>query len=117
MIQMTSAEFAKANLTQIDDPVEVTRYGKLLGTFYPAGKAVVTLLEVTSTPDSLIGDLKAAEERIHELEDEVKRLKRLVAAKSVPISASGSITSVGDPFSGLPKQDREFFERKLGKKK
>jgi len=117
MIQMTTAEFGKANLTKIEDVVEIRRYSTVVGTFYPAGKAVVTLLAATSTPDSLIGDLKAAEERIHEQEDEIARLKRLLATKSVPIAYSGSITSAGDPFSGLAKQDRDFFERKLGKKK
>jgi len=117
MIQMTTAEFGKANLTKIEDVVEIRRYSTVVGTFYPAGKAVVTLLAATSTPDSLIGDLKAAEERIHEQEDEIGRLKRLLAAKSAPIASSGSIKVEGDPFSGLAKQDRDFFERKLGKKK
>jgi hypothetical protein len=120
MIQMTTAEFGKANLTKIEDVVEIRRYNTVVGTFYPAGKAVVTLLAASSSPDSLIGDLKAAEERIHEQEDEIGRLKRLLAAKSVQMPSPAPVparNSPDDPFSGLAKQDRDFFERKLGKKK
>jgi len=110
MIQMTTAEFGKANLAKIDDVVEIRRYSTVVGTFYPAGHAG-EMLQVDETP------LKEAAKRISELEDEVKALKRLLAVKSVPIASSGSITSAGDPFAGLAKQDRDFFERKLGKKK
>jgi hypothetical protein len=107
---MTTAEFGKANLAKIDDVVEIRRYSTVVGTFYPAGKAVVTL-QGDETP------LKEAAKRIEELEEEVKALKRLLAAKSAPIASSSSVKVDGDPFAGLAKQDRDFFERKLGKKK
>jgi len=110
---MTTAEFSKANLTKIDDVVEIRRYNTVVGTFYPAGDAVITL-QGDETP------LKEAAKRISELEDEVKALKKLLAAKSTesePRITSSSVRIASDPFSGLPKQDREFFERKSGKKK
>jgi NADPH-dependent ferric siderophore reductase len=107
---MTTAEFGKANLAKIDDVVEIRRYSTVVGTFYPAGTAAVTL-QGDETP------LKEAARRIEELEEEVKALKRLLAAKSAPIASSSSVKVDGDPFAGLAKQDRDFFERKLGKKK
>jgi hypothetical protein len=110
MIQMTSAEFAKANLTKIDDLVGISRYGKLLGTFTPASMAV-------EPQEGSKEGLKAAQERIEALEDEVKRLKRLLAAQAAPQATSSSVKLSSDPFSGLAPQDRAFFERKLGKKK
>jgi hypothetical protein len=110
MIQMTTAEFGKANLTKIEDVVEIRRYSTVVGTFYPAGKAVVTL-------QAAVEHTQVAQERIDALETEVKALKRLLAAKSAPIASSSSVKVDGDPFSGLAKQDRDFFERKLGKKK
>jgi hypothetical protein len=105
MIQMTTVEFGKANLTKIEEVVEIRRYSTVVGTFYPAGKAVVTV-------QASIDQNREAQKRIEELEDEVKALKRLLAAKSAPIASSVKVD--GDPFSGLAKQDRDFFERKLG---
>ena len=80
--------------------------------------------------------LTAAREKIEDLEDEVKRLKKLLAAKMETFSETQARTGtvavpVGsellaqerrtvpthpmkDVFADLAKQDREFFERKLG---
>lgn len=120
MIQMTTAEFGKANLTKIDDVVEIKRYNTVVGTFYPTGTVKVD----AGTPDV---DLVAAKVQVRLLEDEIKHLKRRLAeyaAKELvssplikAIHPAGTARGQSDPFSGLPKQDREFFERKLGKKK
>lgn len=60
---------------------------------------------------------------VRALRSEVKELKRLLAARDRPgaplTTASGIIKSTGegDWLANLPKQDRAFFERRLGGKK
>jgi hypothetical protein len=132
MKEMTTAEFAKANLAALEEPVRVRRYTKTVGVYYPEGfepasapqPAQVTLEEVA--PSSV----EATQKIVEDLTQEVARLKRELAARpfvtpsrppSLPTDAVGKVVSVprrdDDPFAGLAKQDREFFERKLGKKK
>ena len=58
--------------------------------------------------------LHAALERIEELEEEVRHLKRRLAG-------SGTSGTPGTPTGGpllkdLPAQDREFIERRMGKR-
>jgi hypothetical protein len=107
MRQMTSAQFQGANMSQIDEPVEIKRYKTVMGVYYPSGAA----------PEASSDAEKALAARVEELEEEVKALKRRLAAQSAPQVTSSSVRVTSDPFSGLSKQDREFFERKLGKKK
>ena len=155
MREMTTAEFAKANLAALAEPVSVRRYTQVVGTYYPMGYEPASApqlplpdptlvgteygpvgqaqpfghLEMTmsdqSRVHSLIGDLAAAEKHVRDLELEVKRLKQDLARRPLTVSPVGKDTSaVGgttyavrrtdDPFVGLAKQDREFFERKLG---
>ena len=121
---MTTAEFAKANLAALAEPVSVRRYTQVVGTYYPMG------YEPASAPPpptlglegvSLIGDLEAAEKHVRDLELEVKRLKQELAKRPAGLEPDTKTRPVamdkvkaGDPFAGLGKQDREFFERKLG---
>lgn len=37
MKEMTSAEFTRANLSTLDEPVVIKRYTKVIGTYYPEG--------------------------------------------------------------------------------
>jgi hypothetical protein len=136
MREMTTAEFAKANLAALAEPVSVRRYTQVVGTYYPMGYEPASAPQLP-LPDptlvgteygpvhSLIGDLAAAEKHVRDLELEVKRLKQDLARRPLTVSPVGKDTSaVGgttyavrrtdDPFVGLAKQDREFFERKLG---
>ncbi len=136
MKEMTSAEFAKANLAALEEPVTIRRYTKALGTYYPVGTVYVA--PDAPPPPSLFADLpvpglSAATKRISELEEEVARLKKLLAARPpeyvmppgrfLDQTSSSAPLPKPDPdrvrsaFADLPKQDREFFERKLGKKK
>jgi len=129
MKEMTTAEFAKANLAALAEPVSVRRYTQVVGTYYPMGYEPSSApppptLGLTEPANSLIGDLAAAEKHVRDLEDEVKRLKQELAKRPAglePDMRSRPVASdkvkAGDPFAGLAKQDREFFERKLGTKK
>ena len=136
MLEMTTAEFAKANLAALAEPVSVRRYTQVVGMYYPMGYEPASAppppnLGLTEPAASLIGDLGAAEKHVRDLELEVKRLKQELAkrpaALEVPESFRPKPAAVGvlvnprkaseDPFAGLAKQDREFFERKLGTKK
>jgi len=133
MREMTTAEFAKANLAALEEPVSVRRYTQVVGTFFPKGlEPVIDPPQMTLQEHSLIGDLAAAEKHVREIEDEVKQLKQELAKRPVitttamPDSGHETIflhlpvvpapRRTDDPFAGLAKQDREFFERKLGKK-
>jgi hypothetical protein len=124
MKEMTTAEFAKANLAAIEEPVSIRRYTKTVGTYYPEGfepasmprPAQVSLDEVAeAAPESI----KATQKIVDDLIEEVARLKQELARRPASIGATTAFpkTKAGDPFAGLAKQDREFFERKLGKKK
>lgn len=132
MKEMTTAEFAKANLAALEEPVRVRRYTTTVGTYYPQGYEPAEPVVQTS----MLDDLRTAETRsaasqkiVQELTEEVARLKRELAARPVvqvpevmraQPAAMGTVVprkSSEDPFAGLAKQDREFFERKLGKKK
>lgn len=131
MRDMTTAEFAKANLAALEEPVSIRRYTKVLGTYYPEGFEPATVppqptLDLEA--HSLISDLEAAEKHVRDLEDEVRILKKELAKRPLVPESPGRYTeAVGktmpaprrtdDPFIGLAKQDRDFFERKLGKKK
>ena len=130
MREMTSAEFAKANLAGLEEPIAIRRYTKTVGVYYPEGYAAPTAvinMGSEASPEQVealrlqleaIDNITvpvAATKRIEELEDEVKRLKRELAAR--PAVANIVLRHPEDPFAGLAKQDKEFFERKLGKKK
>jgi len=134
MKEMTTAEFAKANLAALAEPVSVRRYTQVVGTYYPMG------YEPSSAPVAPPPDLGLVEPKITfneqpdllakivDLELEVKRLKQELAkrpaALEVPEAFRPKPAAIGvvvnprkasdDPFAGLAKQDRDFFERKLG---
>jgi len=128
MKQMTTAEFAKASFGTLAEPVEVRRYTTVVGVYYPAGFAPIVEVETLNLALDAGLTQVAAQKRVDDLEDEVKRLKQLLSERRIsseklhvwepdglrPTVATGRKE---DPFSGLSKQDREFFERKLGKKK
>lgn len=164
MKEMTWAEFAKANAANVTEPVQIRRYTKVVGTYYPEGflpaadpplpPADLGLVGVGGTVEAshMEGDVhvidklnlkevsvSASRKRIQELEEEVKRLKKELAARS-PLPEAWKAQPVGlealntqerrriskanvnpdipqSVFDGLPKQDREFFERKLGRRK
>jgi hypothetical protein len=135
---MTTAEFAKANLAALEEPVKIRRYTKAVGTYYPEGYIAALPGETVPRLDfeftAAAVDVAAAKNR--ELEEEVKHLKKQLAAKIEAFAAieGRTVTStiigsellsqerrtvpqhpMKDAFSNLAKQDREFFERKLGK--
>jgi hypothetical protein len=130
MREMTTAEFAKANLAALEEPVKIRRYTKAVGTYYPEGYiaslpgadplllGVVDVAVAAAEPVMLT----AAREKIEDLEEEVKRLKKELAARP-PVGSELLAQErrtvpqhpMKDAFSNLAKQDREFFERKLGK--
>lgn len=122
MKDMTTAEFAKANLAALEEPVKIRRYTKTVGTYYPEGYEPAQ----QAHPAQIDFDLTAAAvdvaaEKIRGLEDEVARLKRELAARPQAPDPKGAgyrpEHPLKDVFAGLAKQDREFFERKLGKGK
>jgi hypothetical protein len=128
MKEMTTAEFAKANLAELTEPISIRRYTKSVGKYYPEGYEPATPPQSPAPPDFglLVPDLPApAAKRVADLEDEVARLKRELAARPAILTAPKlpdavsrlQVSKSSDPFSGLAKQDREFFERKLGTKK
>jgi|PlaIllAssembly_1097288.scaffolds.fasta_scaffold713965_2 hypothetical protein len=131
MKEMTTAEFAKANLAALAEPVQIRRYTTTVGTYYPQGfePSVAPVappptlgLTVAHDPDPEVVA------KIVDLELEVKRLKQELAKRPAALEvpeafapkpvAVSTITqpkkSSEDPFAGLAKQDRDFFERKLG---
>ena len=125
MREMTTAEFAKANLAALEEPVKIRRYTKSVGTYYPEGYIAALPGEVATvqvTLDDPVQTLKAHLDEIEDLEAEVKRLKKELAARP-PVGAefmgqerrTVPTHPMKDVFSDLAKQDREFFERKLGK--
>jgi hypothetical protein len=127
MKEMTTAEFAKANLAALEEPVTVRRYTKTVGTYYPEGYEPKMAVAVPSFPTlDLEPQVVAQAAQIVVLEDEVKRLKKLLAAREPTQVITGAEYMaqerrtvpqhpMKDAFSDLAKQDREFFERKLGK--
>lgn len=153
MREMTTAEFAKANLQELKEPVQLRRYTKVIGTYYPQSvEPPQGFLDLgpDATPDQveairtdLGGPAKRAEiearrmsqsiedevapiranKVIADLTAEVAMLKKELAARApLPESWQPQAAAVGkltskDVFADLPKQDREFFERKLGTKK
>jgi hypothetical protein len=138
MREMTTAEFAKANLAALEEPVKIRRYTKAVGTYYPEGYIAslpgetVPRLDFEFTAAAV--DVAVAKNR--ELEEEVKHLKKQLAAKmesfedlqartgTVAVPVGSELLSqerrtvpthpMKDVFADLAKQDREFFERKLG---
>ena len=132
MKDMTTAEFAKANLAALEEPVSVRRYTKVIGTYFPANatplEGPVSESEQLTVTFASKGE---AQKQIDALIEEVRQLKKRLAAKdpvNKPLSAellqasADSMFAAGgkpsrNPFEGLAKQDREFFERKLGSKK
>jgi hypothetical protein len=127
---MTTAEFAKANLAALEEPVTIRRYTKTLGTYYPDG------YEPSSVPpppalfdeedDKARNLVRVPATTVTDLEAEVKRLKQELAARPSQELTEGVVVTInpykplkpsGDPFAGLAKQDRDFFERKLGTSK
>lgn len=137
MKEMTTAEFAKANLAALSEPVTVRRYTKTVGVYYPDGYTPKVEVSVPMfAPSDLDAQVVGQAARIVELEEEVKHLKKEIASRAVitpgyvpdlPPAVAGELPGrphtmarpvrTDDPFQGLAKQDREFFERKLGKKK
>ena len=120
MREMTTAEFAKANLAALEEPVKVRRYTKSVGTYYPEGYEPKMAVAV---PQMALLDLEpevvAQAAQIVALEDEVKHLKKQLATREAVTAIPGfdarPTHPMKDVFSDLAKQDREFFERKLGK--
>lgn len=109
MKQVQSAEFRKGFAAETE-PVEVMKYREVLGTWYPAG---------TETPekeaDEIIDYAVSRTREIEALREEVKQLKRLLAARANKVEDEPK--TVDAAIAALPKQDREFFEKRLGKKK
>jgi hypothetical protein len=75
MREATTSEFGKLTLADLTEPVGVRRYTQLIGIFYPAGM------------EPQVGDHAACE-------DEIKRLKQLLAARDV----SNDTVSFGHSF-------------------
>lgn len=137
MKDMTTAEFQKTKLEALEEPVKVRRYTKAVGTYYPEGYIATLAVAVPAfEPGLLDAEVVDQAAQIVALEDEVKHLKRQLAAKIEAFAAieGRTVTStiigsellsqerrtvpqhpMKDVFSDLAKQDREFFERKLGK--
>ena len=139
MRDMTTAEFQKTKLEALQEPVRVRRYTKAVGTYYPEGY----IAALPPSDPALIGteygplapvpgaaldlELVAAQKVIEQLEEDNKHLKKLLAAGAEKVSppVGSELLSqerrtipqhpMKDVFAGLAKQDREFFERKLGK--
>lgn len=135
---MTTAEFQKTKLEALEEPVKVRRYTKAVGTYYPEGYIATLAVAVPAfEPGLLDAEVVDQAAQIVALEDEVKHLKKLLAAKmesfealqartgTVAVPVGNELLSqerrtvpqhpMKDVFSDLAKQDREFFERKLGK--
>lgn len=118
MRDMTTAEFAKANLATLDEPVKIRRYTKAVGTYYPEGYIASLPGEIAQTALEPTPPLPTAytKKRFEELEEEIKHLKKQLAARPAA-GPDRPEHPMKDVFSELAKQDREFFERKLGKAK
>jgi hypothetical protein len=138
MKDMTTAEFAKANLAALEEPVKIRRYTKAVGTYYPEGYIAALPGETVPRLDFefTAAAVDVAVAKVKELEEEVKRLKKELAARPLVVSPAAMHTTAGsspvgsefvtqerrtvpqhpmkDVFADLAKQDREFFERKLG---
>jgi hypothetical protein len=125
MKEMTTAEFAKANLAALAEPVQIRRYTTTVGTYYPQGYEPQTAEPPPTlgleTPQITFQPDPDAVAKIVELELEVRRLKQELAKRPAglepdirPRPVAVDKVKAGDPFAGLAKQDRDFFERKLG---
>jgi hypothetical protein len=86
MLTMTSAEFAKANLAALSEPVSVRRYTKVIGVYYPEGFEPAEL--VLDQPDLALleSPTKLTAKRFEELEDEIRFLKRELARRPETIA-------------------------------
>jgi hypothetical protein len=119
MREMTTAEFAKANLAALEEPVSVRRYTKVVGTYYPSSFSPAPVEAINLALDAGLAEANS-QKRVDALEDEIKRLKKLLAARQPAVTMTTALGRADIPrnaFDDLAKQDREFFERKLGKKK
>lgn len=106
MKQVTSSEFQKT-YAALTEAVEVYRYrNQRLGTYYPDAPGVVRADPEAGEPQP--GRCPGHLQRISELEEEVKALKRQLAARS--------FEDVKSYTGGMNAQDKAFFERKLGKR-
>lgn len=130
MRDMTTAEFQKAKLDALTEPVRIRRYTKAVGTYYPEGFEPSTAPKTApaSVQSSVLDEeIVAAQKVITQLEEDNRHLKKMLAARDTPnVQPVGSELlsqerrtipqhPMKDAFAGLAKQDREFFERKLGK--
>lgn len=142
MKELTTAQFAKTNLEALAEPVSIRRYTKVVGTYYPAAFDPTFAPPAPAPPDlGLVAEIPvdvprspSAAKRVEELEEEVAMLKRELAARPIvhiqvpeafmaqpaamaKVAARKPEALPKDVFDALPKQDREFFERKLGRRK
>ena len=111
MKEMTSAEFAKANLAALAEPVSVRRYTKHLGTYYPEGYTPAKPPDLGLTWSE---DRETDKLRIAELEEEVKRLRRELAARP-PATPTGNEEFVAQSRRTIQPKDIDL-DTPLGKR-
>jgi hypothetical protein len=88
MRQMTTAEFAKANLAALEEPVAVRRYTTMIGKYYPDGFEPATGPVVATIDLGLMeASSKVSARRISDLEEEVSRLEQELARRPTSIAA------------------------------
>ena len=113
MKTMTTAEFGRTGLASFTEPVEVKRYATVVGIWYPTGGVLPP-----SDPDLMGHGPSTTQKRVEELEEEIKHLKKLLAAKAekAPVDPVAKAADVDRRVSGLHQQDLDYINRKLGKK-
>jgi len=86
MKQVQAAEF-RIGFSGLAEPVEVLKYKQVIGTWYPAGEAPMALgtVEVLVNDTApVIAKMADAQKIIDMQEDEIRQLKRIVAANAKP---------------------------------
>jgi hypothetical protein len=85
---ITVAEF-RNEFRSLEEPVEVQRYGKVVGTWVPGGMNPVALLGTVQVDVADVEPVKLkmaeAQKIIDMQEDEIRQLKRTIAAQGKPV--------------------------------
>ena len=86
MKQVQAAEF-RIGFSGLAEPVEVLKYKQVIGTWYPAGQEPMALgtvqVDVADT-EPVKNKMADAQKIIDMQEDEIRQLKRIVAANAKP---------------------------------
>ena len=93
MKQVQAAEF-RIGFSGYGDPVQVLKYKQVIGTWYPAGEepmALGTVEVLVNDTAPVIAKMADAQKIIDMQEDEIRQLKRTIAAQGKPVRVADPV--------------------------